>query len=340
MTEAADFTVEKAVMPEARILKNKRMFPLRPRVPARGFGVKLAFKASDLGTRVFRPSLRGTSLKLAPPSGAEFKGFLPDHLAMTPIPAPLEKELYVKRYLDPLAPKLEAGVHQGTTVFPPDERYTFSDTSYPWSTIGRVDTAGGIASGVLVGPRHLLTCSHVIVWNADNTCGWVQFRPSFFDNNAPFGEAWATHWYAYKKVYGPDIDVDEGRQDYVVLVLDRRIGEWCGHMGSIPYSDDWDGKPYWSHVGFPGDLAACQRPSYQGSISLDGAFWEGASHQRIWHRGDVWKGQSGGPFFAWWAGESFPRVVSVQSGQNADENSSSGGGRMVDLIIRALNDFP
>src|SRR3546814_5933972 len=93
------------------------------------------------------------------------------------------------------------------------------------------------------------------------TAGWVRFRPSFFDGNAPFGEAWATRWYAFRKVTGPTIDSAEAREDYVVLVLDRRIGETCGWLGSRTYSDSWDGGSYWRHIGYPGDLAGGQRPS-------------------------------------------------------------------------------
>ena len=60
-----------------------------------------------------------------------------------------------------------------------------------------------------------------------------------------------------------------------------------------------------------GERAGGQRPSYERDIALDGSFWDSQSHQRIWHKGDVWPGQSGGPFFAWRTGESWPRVVSV-----------------------------
>jgi V8-like Glu-specific endopeptidase len=47
-------------------------------------------------------------------------------------------------------------------VYPPDGRHVFKDTSYPWRACGRVTTNGGQGSGTLVGPRHLLTASHVI----------------------------------------------------------------------------------------------------------------------------------------------------------------------------------
>ncbi len=229
---------------------------------------------------------------------------------------------------------------EATTIFSPDDRYTFSDTNFPWCTVGRVDTAGGFASGVLIGPRHLLTVSHTMVWNADGSAGWVRFRPSFFDGSAPFGEAWGIRYYVYRKVVGPGLSRAESREDYVVIVLDRNIGDICGWMGSRTYADSWDGGNYWRHIGYPGDLAGGQRPSYERDISLDGDSSDSNSHKRAYHLGDVWPGQSGGPFFAWWSGEDWPRVVAVQSGQNPSTNLAAAGSRLVQLIISARNDFP
>jgi len=143
------------------------------------------------------------------------------------------------------------------------------------------------------------------------------------------------------KVVGPGIDHEEGRHDYVVVVLDRPMGNITGWMGSRTYSNGWDGGTYWSHVGYPADLASANRPSFQGSISLNGAAaGDPSEHKNILHKGDVWPGQSGGPVFGWWDGEPWPRVVSVQSWHNPSSNGASGGGHMIDLIIRARNDFP
>ncbi|MBT8233538.1 MAG: hypothetical protein HKO66_16740 [Saprospiraceae bacterium] len=312
-------------------------------------GLKIKLANVQLGTRAFAPNINGklvaspkdskkriAQAKLGLPN---LKGFLPDHLGLKAIPPKLSRK-FAKNHSYGRTKLRRKDDHEATTIFSPDDRYTFNDTAYPWSTIGRVDVAGGYASGVMVGPRHLLTVSHVMNWGSGNTAGWVRFRPSYFDGNAPFGDAYATRWYAHKKVTGPTINRSEGRQDYVVLVLNRRIGNTTGWMGARTYSDSWDNENYWRHIGYPGDMASGQRPSYERDIALDGSFWDAQSHQRIWHRGDVWPGQSGGPFFAWWSGESYPSVVAVQSGQNPSENSASGGSRMVDLIIRARNENP
>jgi V8-like Glu-specific endopeptidase len=312
------------------------------------YEVRVSLRGATLGRHALRPPIE--TRRFAPekdirqrqkecPGG---EGYLPDHLALRLIPERLPPALRVPRRIRSIAlSDRQREAHQATTVFAPDYRYLFNDTAFPWCTAGRVDTPGGVASGVMVGPRHLLTCSHAIQWNADNTAGWVKFTPAYFDGSAPFGIAWGTVIYWEElKVTGPTIDRSEGQHDYVAVVLDRRIGDLTGWMGSRSWSDDWDSEPYWRHIGYPGDLAGCQRPSYQRDIALDGSFWDREVHTRIFHQGDVWPGQSGGPYFAWWEGESWPRVVAVQSGQDSDENSASGGAHMVDCISRARSDFP
>jgi len=265
--------------------------------------------------------------------------FLPDHLELQPVLAPLPAELQAPPLFRAFAVEGEKKLgNQATTIFPPDNRIVFNSTAYPWGTCGRVDSPLGQGSGVMVGPRHLLTVSHVIQWNSDGSAGWVRFRPAYFAPSAPFGDAWAVLTYYKYKVVGPTVDWIEGMYDYVVCVLDRYIGNWTGWMGSKGYTDSWDGGAYWSHIGYPGDLTGGNRPTFQGGISLDGVWWEPDSHEAMSHRGDVWPGQSGGPFFGWWGG--WPYAVGTQSSQNSSENNASGGQDMVDLIIRARNEHP
>ncbi len=269
------------------------------------------------------------------------EGLVPEHLDFNITPQELPRELRTPPFFEafPGARREKTGF-QATTVFPPENRFVFNDTNYPWSTCGRVDTPLGSGSGVMVGPRHLLTCSHVIQWLGDGSAGWVRFRPSFFNGSAPFGEAWGTRVYFAMKVSGPTIDFVEGMYDYVCVVLNTRIGDLTGWMGAKGYTDSWDGGSFWSHIGYPGDLTASMRPTFQGSIPLDGAWWQFDSNEAMSHRGDVWPGQSGGPFFGWWSGQSYPSVVAVQSSQNASENNASGGQTMVNQILNARSYHP
>lgn len=299
-----------------------------------------------LGQHFFPPDIEA---KGVPSLGIKSKTFakplqtgaiLPDHLELRPSPQSLAAKLqappFFKAFVSPETQKIG---NQATTIFSPDNRLVFCDTSYPWCTCGRVDSPVGQGSGVMVGPRHLLTVSHMIKWNSDGSAGWVRFRPAYCAPSAPFGDAWAVRTYYKYKVVGPTIDWTEGMYDYVVCVLDRFIGNWTGWMGSKGYTDAWDGRAYWTHVGYPGDITSGNRPTYQGGISLDGEFWEPDSHEAMANWADVWPGQSGGPFFAWWA-DGWPYVVAVQSSQNSNQNNASGGQDLVDLIIRARNEYP
>ena len=204
----------------SKVAKLSKSLIARPQAKTRsgsGTDLQVQISGAELGTRVFRPNIPGKRIPL-PKATAKMRrdaqrglpdldGYLPDHLPLQPVPPQVDKALRVRPFMNVL--NRSKTQRKATTVFWPEDRYTFSDTSFPWCTVGRVDTAGGWASGVLVGPRHLLTCSHAMVWGSGNSAGWVRFRPSFFDGNAPFGEAWATRWYAFRKVFGPTIDATD-----------------------------------------------------------------------------------------------------------------------------------
>jgi hypothetical protein len=69
-------------------------------------------------------------------------------------------------------------------VIPPfDNRRVYRDWSYRWGLVCR-STSGALAgSGVLIGPRHVLTASHVIDWNA----GWAVVEVQRFDKTFATG---------------------------------------------------------------------------------------------------------------------------------------------------------
>jgi V8-like Glu-specific endopeptidase len=271
------------------------------------------------------------------------KGLLPDHLPFKPVLPELDEHRRVRPFIGARVGlhlgHLQPGEFQATTIFPPDQRYLFDDTSFPWCTTGRVDVSGGWGSGVLVGPRHLLCASHMMTWNPNNTVNQVTFTPSYFDSNAPFGNAGIIHWYAYRKVVGPTLSVADTEEDYVCLVLDQRLGDLCGWMGTQGYDSSWDGLTDWDHIGYPGDLGGGSRPSFQGSISIDSVIG-GSSDEYLAQKADVWPGQSGGPFFDWFGSNPWPSVVGIQSAQNSSTNSAGGGNYIPNMVSQALADFP
>ena len=264
------------------------------------------------------------------------EGFLPKHLDSRSMPRPIEPDLRVSVLRVPPAP----GQIALTTFFEPEDRLIFSDLSFPFCTTGRVQAPGGHGSGVLVGPRHVLTVSHAVPWKEDGSSNWIKFQPSYFDGPSTFGTANAIQVLFYDRVKGPLISASDQRVDYAVLVLDKRLGDVCGWMGSRGYSDSWDGLPIWSHIGYPQNPTKGERPTFENAISLDGSDSQSDNRERMDHKADVFPGQSGGPFYGWWREDPWPRVVAVQSGETPTENTASGGDDMVELIKKALKDFP
>jgi V8-like Glu-specific endopeptidase len=290
------------------------------------------------GGRALPPALKGSASRIERRLMSEdqlarqLTGFVPDHLGFSATPRELVKSFRRIRALEP-EPRI------ATTVFGDDNRRAFQDTAYPWSTVGLVQTNRGSGSGVMIGPRHLLTVSHVIDWTAPPgfAADWVKFTPSFFDGQAPFGEAFGVHVYWYVQEDGDGfISGNEGNFDYVVVVLDRRLGDSTGWMGARGYDDDWDSLDVWSHMGYPADLNSGQRPTWQGGFRVDGT---DAAAQSILHQADVFPGQSGGPVFGFWAGDVGPRAIAVQSWQTSANNGASGSMDMRDLVALARTDF-
>ena len=290
------------------------------------------------GGRSLPPALRGEAMRIEKRRQSEqelaeqLTSYVPNHLGFSATPRNWAKSVTRIR-------PSGAEPRIATTVFGSDDRRAFRDTAYPWSTIGLVQTNRGAGSGVMIGPRHLLTVSHVIDWTAPPgfAADWVRFTPSFYDGNAPFGEAYGSHIYWYVQEDGDGfISGNEGDYDYAVVVLDRRLGETTGWMGARGYDDDWDDLDVWSHMGYPADLNLGQRPTWQGGFTVDGTDEDA---QSILHRADVFPGQSGGPVFGFWSGDVGPRAVAVQSWQTSSNNGASGSMDMRDLVARARTEF-
>lgn len=311
--------------------------------------IQILVRSRDIGKLIFPPDIKVEVLsknKLRQTKLSSVShGLFPDHLDRTQFPGKLDKKLQVRQRFQMDLSKLgEKKLVLPTTIFPGDQRYVFGDTSFPWCTGGKVETEAGWGSGVMIGPRHFMTASHVVVWKPNNSCGWLKFTPLKFDNSEPFGHAWATKVYSWNKADGSDgLNLTEGAFDYVVVVLDTTIGNLTGWMGSRGYDSGWDGGNYWGHIGYPQDLAGGSRPSfigYQAFDREDSASVGGRNSFQIQHKIDVIPGQSGGPYFGWWDGEAWPRVVGIQSGQTSSFNTCGGGNPLSELINYARNVEP
>jgi V8-like Glu-specific endopeptidase len=218
-------------------------------------------------------------------------------------------------------------------VFAPDDRRTYNDRSYPWGIVCKIVTAAGWGSGVIVGPRHVLTASHVVDWTR-NGAGSVEVLR--VGGSVRTTTAISAVWY-YTKVTGL-VEWSENDEDYAVLVTATRIGDMFGWLGTRTYNSSWDGDRYWFSFGYPGDIGSGNSPVWQRRKWLDEDAWDWGGGRSMTTDADMIPGQSGSPMFAWWS--DGPYVVAVWSNYSSTENWCSGGNDMTRLVGHARSQDP
>ncbi len=247
-------------------------------------------------------------------------------------------------------PELGKEEDRPINVFPDDDRRLFDDSSFPWRTTGRIWTAAGSGAACTIGSRLVLTASHCVNWDdGTGNVGWIKFSPAYDGGNGPWGEFFATRVISWNRALGGLSDL-ETAFDYVVLVMNERVGDLVGWPGYRRYSDDWNGGSFWQHVGYPGDLASGERPSFQGDCVIETAVehdLNGQDGMVLGHFNDTTGGHSGGPIWGWWEGEEWPRVVGVCSAEastpafnTSGDNEFGGGDALSALIAFARSEHP
>lgn len=219
-----------------------------------------------------------------------------------------------------------------------EDRKKYNDTSYPWGCVCKItNTFGKSGSGVLIGPRHVLTASHNVAWSSD-AAEKIQVHLVGLTASAT---AFCTIAYAFTQIEG-DPTVTTLDEDYAVLVLDARLGDRFGWMGTKQYSSDWDGDNVWCSIGYSGDTGF-RDPLFQIGKSMDEDEWDLGSGRAMTTAADMNKGQSGSPMFGFW--DNVPYVVAVMSAYgnvwaSGNENWCSGGSDLNRIVRIARDENP
>lgn len=205
-----------------------------------------------------------------------------------------------------------------------DDRRVYQDTNYPWVCICRVTSGGKVGSGVLIGPRHVLTASHVIDWSA----GWAVVEVHRFDATFVSGSC-CSRLSAFTKI--GKVETSTVDEDYAVLTTVDRLGDRFGWMGARTYDSSWDDEPWWRTIGYPQDMSNGMRPVYERDFHLDEDEFDYGEGRAMTCGADLMKGHSGGPIFGFWP--AGPYVVAVVSAAGDDDNNYCAGGSWLPKLV-------
>lgn len=313
-----------------------------------GKSVSLVLPVSQVGNIIEPPGMKGEGVTRARLRAVQRRRKLPPDTGYRP--AHLDLRFAPKLVEPPRRKRIRRGRGIPNAVFPPDARYIFRDTSFPWCTTGRVDTAGGSCSGTMIGRRLMVTGSHCVQWTSSGA-GWIKFTPSYYNGSSPFGVAWGTRVIYWLRADGSDgLSDTETAFDYVIIVLDRNMGDLTGYAGYRTYSSSWNRGSYWQQIGYPGDLSGAQRPAFFGGGAIrtvQSRSTGGQTGYVLGHFMDTSGGHSGGPYWGWWGSEPWPRLVGTDSTSPArpgsgtsGDNEAGGGPGLSNLITYARSNYP
>jgi len=201
------------------------------------------------------------------------------------------------------AKNLKTLMERKLPVIGPDNRVKANFVGKPpFTAVGLVATNTGSCTGVMVGPDLMLTAQ---------TCGYnktstepIIFAPAYHEDQVPFTPARSEDFFFDHEVNiaaGASVTDIDTAFNWVIVKLDREIGNEVGFWETLVYDKQWDGTPRWFHIGYTSELDDGQKiisavftNTTNTVYSADSLFSNGAESYMMKTDVDTGPGQAGG----------------------------------------------
>ncbi|EJT78241.1 hypothetical protein GGTG_03343 [Gaeumannomyces tritici R3-111a-1] len=212
-----------------------------------------------------------------------------------------------------------------------DRKLYTGPAELPYSAMGRLLSRNGfVCSATLVGPRHVASARHCYQAGVG-----LRFQP-LYDRGERLDGAFVTAAISKK---GEVAQMCDHKDDWVVFVIDQRLGQQYGWLGFRTLNSDIAGKSSWWNFGYPTDLGSGERPYYQGPFAADLLpTLQCQNGGPLTSDMDAASGQSGGPL--WVNQPDGAYMVGMHSASQPGFSVAAHGSEWFDALSYARANYP